>query len=411
MHIVIIGGGAAGMATAHYLASTHRVTVLERQSIVGGNIRTVNKNVTSAAIPADVILDSGVIEFHRDHSPGFASLIGELGLHLDPVDGGSTGLYLEDGRCFHMPGAIQKQNASLPAKIFAYSRLIWLLRHLVLVGIRMRRSEARPDDPVSSFLDQDPVSKWIRMLLMYGYSMPYAQIDRFPARIAIRTLKQGFIGTRWIRLRGGVYTYVEEIIERAGSRLSIQTNQTIKRVARRTGGIFIDCSAGLVTADRVVFAVPPDQVLDMLEDPDADERRWFATWQGNHATTVIHTDTSIYSAWGAGVFTEFDLFEKEGGNDAGYNAYLNRLCGLPEDSDEHYFLAYNMDDRIDPRKVLHRQRHYTPCYTAESLRYRDEIRRANGRNATYHAGAYLYNGLHEGAIQSALAIKAHFGLQ
>jgi predicted NAD/FAD-binding protein len=40
----------------------------------------------------------------------------------------------------------------------------------------------------------------------------------------------------------------------------------------------------------------------------------------------------------------------------------------------------------------------------------DKIKAGNGRNNTYHAGAYLYNGLHEGAIQSALAIKSQFGL-
>ena len=32
----------------------------------------------------------------------------------------------------------------------------------------------------------------------------------------------------------------------------------------------------------------------------------------------------------------------------------------------------------------------------------------NGLHNTCYAGAWLYNGLHEGAIQSALAVKAHF---
>ena len=60
--------------------------------------------------------------------------------------------------------------------------------------------------------------------------------------------------------------------------------------------------------------------------------------------------------------------------------------------------------------VLERQRHHTPRYTARAVASIDEIKAGNGRNNTYHAGAYLYNGLHEGAIQSALAIKSQFGL-
>jgi len=57
------------MATAHYLARTHQVTILERQPMAGGNIRTLSRNVETKNLPADVFMDNGVIEFHRDHSP------------------------------------------------------------------------------------------------------------------------------------------------------------------------------------------------------------------------------------------------------------------------------------------------------------------------------------------------------
>jgi uncharacterized protein len=40
-------------------------------------------------------------------------------------------------------------------------------------------------------------------------------------------------------------------------------------------------------------------------------------------------------------------------------------------------------------------------YTTKFLRYWDEVVTNNGENHTYHAGAYLGNGLYEGAIASA----------
>ena len=43
-------------------------------------------------------------------------------------------------------------------------------------------------------------------------------------------------------------------------------------------------------------------------------------------------------------------------------------------------------------------------YATESFRYRDEVVATNGENHTYHAGAYLGDGLHEGAITSALRV-------
>jgi predicted NAD/FAD-binding protein len=408
MHIVIIGGGAAGMATAHYLAKRHRVTVLERQSLLGGNIRTLNRNVDVVSLPSEIYLDSGVIEFHKDHSPAFSSLIDELGLQLEPIEGGSTSIYLLNGQCILMPGGIKRQSDSLADSIRMYARLLGALRHLPAIGLRMFRSHRRRNDSVGSFLGTDIMSRWIRMLLMYGYSIPYSQIDSFPSRNAIPTLLRGFIGTKWVRLNGGVYSYISEIVDQASSNLRIETDQSIKSIVRREHEVAIECSAGSIVADKLVFAVPPDQILGLLSKPDDTERRWFSSWQGNYVTTLIHTDVEIYARWNTRAFTEFDLFEKDGG-DAGYNAYLNRLCGIPENSGTDYFLAYNLEDRIDPEKILHRQDHHTPLYTEDAARSVSEIRTGNGRNNTYFAGAFLYNGLHEDAIRSASAVKSLFG--
>ncbi len=37
-------------------------------------------------------------------------------------------------------------------------------------------------------------------------------------------------------------------------------------------------------------------------------------------------------------------------------------------------------------------------YTVAAFKYRQHVIDDNGENYTYHAGAYLYDGLHEGAI-------------
>ncbi len=408
MHIVVIGGGAAGMASAYYLAKNHQVTVLEKQPQPGGNIRTLNRNVESKLIPDNLFIDNGVIEFHKDFSPALTGLIDELGLKLEPFAGGSTSIFRDKGRSVHMPGAIRLQQWTPLRRVLEYFKLAIVLSELLPIGMRMLIYRNSLDRTLDDLLGKGVMTRWIKMLLMYGYSIPYANIGTFPAPLAVETLRRGVIGTRWVRLDGGVYQYIDAIEERAGDNITVRTGVQNIKVRRLPESIVVNTEVGDIRADAVVFATPPDQVLQLLPDASELERRCFCAWEPNYAETIIHTDESIYSRWDCHAYTEFDLFEKAEGADAGYNAYLNRLIGLDDGHPVSYFLAYNLEDMIAPEKIIDRQQHHTPWYTARATAHIGDIKAMNGDNRTYHAGAYLYNGLHEGAIQSALAIRDLF---
>jgi predicted NAD/FAD-binding protein len=113
----------------------------------------------------------------------------------------------------------------------------------------------------------------------------------------------------------------------------------------------------------------------------------------------------MYDRYGIRKLSEFDFFETDKG--WGYNASLNQLCGIS--SPREYSLAFQLQESIAKKDIIHIQKHHTPLYTVESFRYRDEVIETNGENNTYHAGAYLGNGLHEGAITSALRVAKLIG--
>ncbi|MDB9306430.1 FAD-dependent oxidoreductase [Nodularia spumigena CS-591/12] len=399
MKIAIIGGGASGMVTAYLLNKNgHEVTVLEKEPILGGHIRTLNKNVQPNQSNCDQTLECGVLEFPLVFH-NFIKLMQELEIELEAVDIGSA-LFLQDGRRFLSALLIRKNCTGIQSLIeffklntlYAGAAKLWRKTHSI-------PRESLFNQPISQYLPNQCIrNDWLKLLAMYSYSMPFELIDNCPVELVIPTLRD-YIFVNWVRIKGGVYSYIEKILERFQG--NIWLNVKVSGISRQNNAVQIRLSDGVTHLfDKVVLATPPDQVMQLLSDPTNEEIKRFSAWQKNQAKTVIHTDTSIYNRQGIKQPGEFDFFQTEQG--WGYNAYLNQLCGIT--SPPEYNLAFNLDNLIAEDKILHIQSHHTPLYTVESFKYRNEIISSNGENNTYHAGAYLADGLHEGAITSAMRV-------
>jgi predicted NAD/FAD-binding protein len=404
MRIAIIGGGAAGITTAYLLQKNHHVTLFEKEKILGGHVRTLNKNVSTHALERELVLDAGVLEFQKDRFTYFHKLMAELGVKLEPCSMSSE-LFISPEKCFKSGGGIIYGDQSLREQVRDFLKICPLLKNYFsfLLQAHIVSMEELQNQPVSRFLKSDPVSIWFKMLLMYAYSMPLDKIENFPAEIAIPLLAQSHFLTQWDRIPEGVYTYFEKILERFDGTIYYDT--PIQSVYRNPYGVSLTLNSGdRLWFDKVVFAVSPHQVLPLLANPLEEEIRRFGAWQKNLMETVVHTDVSFYKNLGVSYFGEFDVFKTEGKPQGGYNAYLNRLYKIDPKKYGHYSLAFQLKHLIDPQKIIHHQHHETPLYTVDALRYRDEIIACNGEYHTFHAGAYLGEGLHEGAIKSAYIV-------
>lgn len=392
------------MVTAYLLGQQrHHVTVFERQPILGGHIRTLNKNVTPNQSDCDEILENGVLEFPAAFH-NFIALMQELGVELEPVHIGSA-LFLEDGRHF-LSGLMIKKNFTGIQRLIEHLRLDTLYARSAGLWMKTRFSKQQDlyDQRMSQYLQRLCIANsWLKLLTMYSYSMPFELIDDFPAELAIPALRD-YVFVNWVRIKGGVYSYIEKILERFKGRILL--NVKITALFRSPNAVEIELSdSNLQEFDKVVFATPPDQVMMLLSDPTDVERKRFLAWKANYATTLLHTDTSIYARYGIQQLSEFDFFQTN--SRWGYNACLNRLCGIS--SRVQYSLAFQLNELIAKDHIIHTQKHHTPLYTVESFRYRDEVVAINGENNTYHVGAYLGDGLHEGAITSAFRVAQLIG--
>ena len=409
MRIAVIGGGAAGMATAYLLDKQgHHVTVFERQPVLGGHIRTLNKNVKPSnfvcnKVLCHEILESGPLEFPTAFH-NFVALMKELEVELVPVNIGSE-LFSKEGTPFLSEVAIKKNFTGIQ-RLIEYLRFDSVYVRSAGLWLKTRLADMKDfyDQPLSRYLRGDSIgSLWLKLLTMYSYSMPFELIDDFPAKLAIPMLRD-YLAVNWLRVEGGVYTYIEKILERFKG--DVVLNVEIANIFRSPDGIKIERSQGDIQEfDKVVFATPPDQVMALLADPSDAEIKRFSAWKANYITTIVHTDTSMYDNHGIRQPTEFDFFQTD--TRWGYNGCLNQLCGIS--SPQHHFLSFQLEELIAKDKIVHVQEHHTPLYNVESFRYRDEIVATNGENNTYHAGAYLGDGLHEGAITSAMRVAQLIG--
>lgn len=406
MNIAIIGGGAAGMITAYRLdQQNHRVTVFERHSTLGGHIQTLNQNVWPNHASCDEILENGVLEFPTGFR-NFIALMQELQVELEPVRMNSA-LFFRNGSHLLSASMIDNNFTGL-RRIVEYARLdgMYFRSAGFWIWLRYSRNQVFRNHPMSRYLHRHSIrNDWLKLLTMYSYSMPFELIDDFPAELAIPTLRD-YLFVNWVRVKGGVYTYIAKILERFQGRVVLKAN--VNGISRGAEVVKLHHrDGGVEEFDAVVFATPPDQVLQLLTDPSDAEMRRFEAWQPNYATTLLHTDTSMYDRHGIRNLSEFDFFETR--RSWGYNAHLNQLCGIS--SPRHYSLAFQLEDLIRCDRVIHVHEHHTPRYTVDAFRYRDEIISTNGETRTYHAGAYLGEGLHEGAVTSALRVAELIGQQ
>jgi uncharacterized protein len=404
MKIAIIGGGASGMVTAYLLDKQgHQVTVFERESMLGGHIRTLNQNVRPNQSDCDLVLENGVLEFPTSFH-NFMDLMGELGVELELVQIGSA-LFMTNGNHYLSKVAIDRN----------FTGVRWLREHLrmnlfylraasLFIAAKFWKAMDFQNQSLADRFKQPYIQNiWLKLFAMYSYSIPFVQIDNCPAELVMPTLRDD-IFVDWVRIKGGVYSYIQKIRDRFRGEILLGVEVvTIRRTA--TGVSIVLADNKVREFDKVVFATPPDVVLQLLADPHDDEIARFTAWQGNYVQTLLHTDDSMYAPYRVREGSEFDFFETDAADGCwGYNARLNQLCGIA--APIQYSLSFNLESSIDPDRILHIQQHHTPLYTVAAFRHRQETIATNGNYHTYHVGAYLGDGLHEGAITSALRVAA-----
>jgi len=425
LHVTVVGSGAAGLSAAWLLARSHRVTLLERASRLGGHAHTARvPGAGPNGSPLDV--DTGFIVYNEPCYPNLVAWFSALGVDTIPSD--MSFAVSRDAGGFEYAGGP-------PLGLFAQPSLLlrpryWSMLRGLLRFYREARTDIPPDSSVT--LGEYLADKGYSRPFIDDHLMPFAaavwssptrtMLD-YPAAAFIRFcdnhgLLQVSGRPEWRTVSGGSRCYVEAVeaslndMSRsdASSGGAILTGFDVVRLEREEAGVVVHAADGRqVASDHVVLAGHADESLAVLNEPDALEQALLGPFAYEPNVAVLHTDTTFLPrrrrAW-----CSWNHVERAGAgaSDAVSVSYwMNRLQSLPTDTD--YIVSLNPDPMPDEAQVIRTAYYAHPVFTPATHAAQQRLWSLQGRHRTWFCGSWFGAGFHEDAVQSGLAVAEALG--
>jgi predicted NAD/FAD-binding protein len=413
--VAVVGGGVAGIVSAHALAKAGwDVALFERNAYVGGHTSTV----TIPSGPDEGLpVDTGFIVMNDRTYPNFHRFLAELGVKWRWADM-SFGYYDANSGLQYAGtdlSGLFAQRANLLSPGF-----LGMLREFARFGAEAEKdlkSGALSGVTLGAYLSERRYSRWFvdHYAAPMGaaiWSTGLVEMLEFPAETFVHFFKNHGLLTvtdrpRWQTVVGGSHSYVKAFLARFPGR--VVKDAPVERVRRADGGAVITARGrDPERFDRVVIAAHADEALALLADPSDDEKRLLGAWSYQRNRTLLHTDESFLppnrrarASWN---------YRREKGEDGSaavsVTYHMNRLQGL--DARREYLVTLN--PRSEPRagSVVREFMYLHPAYNFTSLRSQAALPSLNGERSTWFCGSYFGYGFHEDAVKSAVAVAKDF---
>jgi oxygen-dependent protoporphyrinogen oxidase len=310
-HVVVIGGGISGLATARALeqrvTGDLRVTVLEGSARLGGNISTLRHN----GFTVDAGPDSWVAS-----KPEARNLVEDVGLARDiiPTIEGSRRVYiLHQGKLVPMPEGFVLGIPTEFSPVFKSGLFTWDEIARMGLDLFIPPKSTDEDESVSSFLSRrlgDAIADRLAGPLLGGiFAGDARQISvraAFPQLVASEKKYGSLVramqaakkerarraeDSAFLSLKGGMsdlVTATAHLLKIA----DVRKNEPVKRIARLAdddtrGRWAVESVQGTYIADDVVLAIPPVRARPLLAELDA-------AFDDSLAGFVAHSTATVF---------------------------------------------------------------------------------------------------------------------
>ena len=277
-HVVVIGGGIAGLGAAYELQKLgHDVQVLERQAEVGGRMRSREWG--------GAWIDLGA-EFITSNDQGFEKLAGELGILGEKIDYPSGGVSFNVWR----DGAAHPLDFTNPVSMLRFGAMgpLAKVRLAKLLPTLLRQRRLNGDSTSwapwqAAWCDDQSVEAWLSRIspefLEYAVEPCYELYCGWEPHDFSRGMF-AYLSAKYVST--AVYTFGEglgRLTRVLGRQLPVTTGATVTRITAGSRPVTVeyevDGTPERITADLAVVAVPGTRVGEMVDGLDTERQRFF----------------------------------------------------------------------------------------------------------------------------------------
>ena len=400
--IAIIGSGISGLGAAYALKDRADVTLFEARERAGGHAHTVEVDYDSTPLRVDV----GFIVYNGLNYPNLTGFFDALGVDTQDSD---MSFAVSNPEGYEWASTVkgifaQRRNFFRPA-FHRFWRTILKFNDIARADLA---AGTIGDVSLGIWLDRHGFDTTFRenyILPMAGaiWSTPERGVIDLPARSLFEFFDNHRLmhseRPKWRTVTGGSGRYVEKVSAVLGSRLCL--NAPVQSVRRYGEHLHVRLHNGSSQVfDDVILACHSDQARALL-DGDFDEQRFLlgsARYRPNRI--FLHRDPTLMpnrkAAWAS-----WNVMKQAESEQICLTYWMNRLQGLPQD--KPLFVTLNPETPPRPELTFREFTFDHPQFDAPAAAAVRSIKRLQGRDGLWFAGAWMGHGFHEDGLKSGLA--------
>ena len=405
--IAIIGSGISGLGAAWALRDSADVTVFEQDERLGGHACTHTFDYDGTSINVDL----GFIVYNGLNYPNLIGFFDALGVETQTSDM-SFAVSDPDGWTW----------ASTAAGIFAQKRNLLSLRFHKFWQTIFRFNDVAREELANGGVQDTTLGAWLDR---HGFDAAFRQNYVLPMGAAIwstpedRMLDYPALSffqffdnhrlmhkerPKWRTVSGGSRNYVSKVAAALGSR--VRTHAGVSRVHPFGDKIAVVPAHGSAELfDHVILACHSDQALQLVERDYDDPAFLLRSVKYRPNTIYLHRDPALMpsrkSAWAS-----WNVLKQSNG-DICLTYWMNRLQGI--DPKKPVFITLNPEKPPAPELTFHEYSFDHPQFDAAAEAAVRSLKRIQGQDGLWFAGAWMGRGFHEDGLKSGLSPALSLG--